>query len=84
MSHLKDLLEWMKYFFLKFDGKVSFEDSLNFDIRTIFDRFIRNDRERNQLMDSFEKFANAWNRANEVADIRDGCDEIEVPRMAAT
>lgn len=82
MSHLKQLLEWMKYFILKFDGKVSFEDSLNFDIKTMIERIIKDPKERKQSLESFEKFANSWTRIAEFADIRDGCDEIIIPSMS--
>ena len=38
LRNLKDLIEWMKYFLLKFDGKVTYEDSKQFEIIANFDK----------------------------------------------
>eukprot|EP00347_Sterkiella_histriomuscorum_P016161 403354250 len=81
LSQFNHILSWFNYMQLKFDGKISYEDSLSCNIDTIIQRIITDQTEQKKAIELFDNFATAWNRVIQVADIRDGCEDIIIPDM---
>eukprot|EP00347_Sterkiella_histriomuscorum_P017248 403350119 len=80
LSQFNHILAWFNYMQSKFDGNVSFEDSLNCNIETIIKKTIQN-TDQNYALELFEKFASVWNKVTAKVEIREGYDQIIVPEM---
>eukprot|EP00347_Sterkiella_histriomuscorum_P016581 403352640 len=78
LGYYVHILRWFNYVNLKFDGKVSYEDSLSTNIDTILKR---QQLEYEDAIKLFDSFAIAWNKVRNFAEIREGCDLINIPEM---